>query len=70
MILGSLFRFDGKIVRVTMKDGLIFQGRCMANSAEYTLHEFGVEEQSLEIDDYLLYRRDMKTVKLLRRSDD
>ena len=70
MILGSLSRFDGKIVRVTMKDGLVFQGRCTYNSAEYTMHEFGVEEESLEIDDYLIYKKDIRNVKLLHRSDD
>lgn len=58
----DLSNFDSKLVRIVMTDGEIFEGECLYNSSDYCMHEFGVEEDSLQIDHWLFYERDIAEV--------
>lgn len=42
----NLKKYDGKTVRLTTRDGEIFDGECGFSSAEYCLHEYGREEDA------------------------
>ena len=47
--------YDNQTVRITLKDGMVFEGYAVHNSADYDFHEFGRNEQSLQIDDWLFF---------------
>lgn len=46
---------DEQLVRIVLKDGEIFEGECIYDSAEYCMHEFGREKPALEIDRWLFF---------------
>ena len=48
-------KLDGRYIRLTDADGLVFEGRCELLPAEYCLHEFGEEAEALDIDGWLFY---------------
>ena len=51
----KLSDYDKKIIQVTDPDGRIFTGVAEIQGAEYCLHEFGREEDALQIGEYLFY---------------
>lgn len=55
----DLHKLDGQWVRVVDREGLAFEGRGEALSAEYCLHEYGRAEDALEIDGWLFYVSDI-----------
>ena len=55
----ELQRVDGQWVRLTHCDGLIFEGLCRLDDAEYCFHEYGRNEDALNIDNWLFYRGDI-----------
>lgn len=61
----ELTRYDGLCVRVTDVDGNVFDGNCRYNSAEYDFHEFGRDEESLQIESFLFYKSDIAVVQVL-----
>ena len=65
----KLSDYDNQTVRITLKDGMVFEGYAVHNSADYDFHEFGRNEQSLQIDDWLFFRRDIKSVEIAAESD-
>ena len=56
-------QLDGQWVRVVDRDGLVFEGRCEAEGAEYCLHEYGREEDALSIDGWLFFLGDIRTAE-------
>ena len=62
----KLSKFDGLRVRVTTVWGDVIDGICQHNSAEYNEHEFGPHEEGLQFPSLLLYKRDIKKVRLLK----
>ena len=54
--------YDGKLVRVTDIDGRMFTGIAEAHSADYCLHEFGRDEEGLQVGEYLFF--DSYTAKI------
>ena len=61
----DLTRYDGLCVRVTDVDGNVFDGNCCHNSADYDFHEFGRDEESLQIESFLFYRSDIALIQVL-----
>lgn len=58
-----LSRFDGKVVRVTDVDGEVFTGEAESFSSGYGLHEFGVEEESLLVDDTQIFLSQIDSIE-------
>ena len=61
----ELAAFDDRSVRITLSDGAVFDGLCRYDCAEYCLHEFGREEDALEIDGWLFYAGEIASVSVL-----
>ena len=59
----DLRKLDGQYVRLTHCDGLVFEGRCELDDAEYCLHEYGREEDALNIDNWLFYAGDIQSAE-------
>ena len=57
--------FDDQCVRVTLRDGSVFEGACQYNSAEFNEAEIGPDEDGLEIGSWLFCRSDIETVELI-----
>lgn len=54
--------FDGKIVRLTDSDGRMFTGVAQTLSSGYCLHEYGREEDGIQIGEYVFMGDDIGTV--------
>ena len=63
----KLREFDNKRVRITCKNGEVFEGVCEYNDAEYCEIELGRNEESLEIMNFLFYKSEIKNVESLER---
>ena len=59
----DLSAFDGAFVRITCRDGGVFDGVCAYDSDEYCEIELGADEDALEIDNWVFYRSDIRTVE-------
>ena len=44
-----------QFVRLTMTDGTVFEGEAIHDPADYCFHEFGQDEEAVEIDHWLFY---------------
>lgn len=63
MTLFSLY--EGKLIRLTDDQGNTFTGVADTFPAEYGLHEYGCEEEGLHIGDYVIYKSQIRDVKIL-----
>ena len=61
----SLKKYDNKIVRINCIDGKTYEGICSYNSKDYTFHEYGKNEESLEIFHFLFYNNDIKEINII-----
>ena len=61
----DLSQYQDKIVRVVDQGGRSFTGIASAYPAEYGLHEFDREEESVKLNDYQLFESDMATIEEL-----
>ena len=61
----NLFDYDGKTVRITLKDGDVFEGVCVQNSAEFNFDAIGREEESLAIDNWNFFKSEIRKVELI-----
>ena len=52
----NLKKYDDKLVRITDKFNDVFEGICMYNDKDYTEHEFGINEESLQMPSMLFYK--------------
>ena len=57
-------KLDGQWVRLIHCDGLAFEGMCRLDSADYCLHEYGREEDALNIDNWLFYAGDILSAEI------
>ena len=64
----ELKKFDGKCVRIIDLSKDAFDGICHHNSAEYDEHEYGRSEESLQIENFLFYERDIKEIQSLEEN--
>ena len=58
-----LSRYDGKTVRVTTSEGGVFIGTAESYPSGYGLHEFGVAEESVEVDDTQIFLSDIVSIE-------
>lgn len=61
----KLSKYDNKRVRIVTPQGEIFEGVCSHNSKDYTFHEFGKNEESVQLPYFLFYKRDIKKKEIL-----
>ena len=61
----SLFIYEDKLVRVTDSFGDSFTGVAESFPAEYGMHEFGREEEGLQIGEYVIYASQIRSVEFL-----
>jgi hypothetical protein len=65
-----LFRYNGKIVRITDKDGGVFTGTAEVYPSGYGLHEFGRAEDSIRLGSTYVFQSDMAKIEVLSQSDE
>ncbi len=63
-------RLDGRFVRLTMTDGSVFEGEAVHDGADYCFHEFGRDEEAVEIDHWLFYLSDIQALEPSEEGDD
>ena len=56
-------KLDGRFVRLTMTDGSVFEGEAAHDPADYCFHEFGRDEEAVEIDHWLFYLSDIVSIE-------
>ena len=61
----KLFEYEEKLVRVTDKQGNSFTGIAETFPPDYGLHEFNREEESIKIQDYMIFKSDIEKVEFL-----
>ena len=63
-----LERYDGKLIRITTEDGDVFTGEAESLPSGYGLVEFDRAEESLRIDDVLIFHSDIRKIEVLTDS--
>ena len=63
-----LYRYQNKQVRITTVDGAVFTGIAEVLPSGYGLHEFDREEESIQLDDVILFKSDIRTIEELSRT--
>ncbi len=56
-------------VRLTCIDGAVFEGEAAHDPADYCFHEFGRDEEAVEIDHWLFYLSDIASLEPSKESD-
>ena len=59
----KLNKFDNKKVKIECIDGNIYEGLCSYNSRDYNFHEFGWDEECLQVGVYLFFKDEIKSIK-------
>ena len=62
----NLKKYDNKCVRIIDTDNNIFEGNCIFNSKEYNEHEYGMNEDSLQILNISFYKSYIKSIEILK----
>ena len=65
-----LSRYDGKLVRVTADDGEVFVGTAESYPSGYGLHEFGISEESIQVDDTHIFLSQIAKIEVLAETPD
>ncbi len=60
-----LFRYQDKEIRVTTEDGSVFTGIAEFFSSGYGLHEYGREEEGIQLGDVILFKSDIRSIEEL-----
>ena len=63
-----LFRYQDNEIQVTTEDGYVFTGVAEVFPSGYGLHEFGREEESIQIDDVILFKSDIRIIEELAKT--
>ena len=63
----NLSKYHNTTVRLLCVSGETFTGACEWDDAEYNLHEYNVEEESLRIGEYIFFPDDIREIELLRQ---
>ena len=58
-----LLRYQDKKVQITTVDGAVFTGIAEVLPSGYGLHEFDREEESIQLDDVILFKSDIRTIE-------
>ena len=62
----KLSKYHNTTVRITCESGDVFTGGCEWFPWEYGMSEFGREEESLRIGEYMIFEDDIRKIELLR----
>lgn len=62
----NLKKYDNKCVRIIDTDDNIFEGNCIFNSREYNEHEYGMNEDSLQILNISFYKSYIKSIEIIK----
>jgi hypothetical protein len=65
----KLSRYDGECVRVTDADGNVFEGACEYCTAEFCEAEIGRCEEALNIDNWMFFASDVRSVREIGEDD-
>ena len=57
--------YDNKIVRIADNSGKIFTGEADSFSADYGMHEFGRQEQGIQLNGYTVFEKDIEKLEVL-----
>ena len=63
-----LSRYQGKKIRITTEGGTVFSGTAEVYPSGYGLHEFGCAEESIMIEDTIIFHSDIKKIEVLTDS--
>lgn len=63
-----LSRYQDRQIRVTTEDGSVFTGTAEVFPSGYGLHEFGREEESIQLDDVIIFKSDIRAIADLTKS--
>ena len=66
--MSSLHRYQDKELRITTEDGAVFTGIGSAFPSGYGLHEFGREEEGIQLDDVILFKSDIRSIEELSQA--
>ncbi len=66
--MSTLHRYEDKEVRITAEDGTVFTGIAEVFPSGYGLHEFDREEESIQLDDVILFKSDIRSVEELSKT--
>ena len=66
----KLRKYDNKLVRIKCIDGNEYEGLCCHNSADYDYHEFGRDEDSLQMVCFIFYKSDIIDIKIIDKFSD
>ena len=58
-----LFRYQDKEIRITTEDGSVFTGIAEVFPSGYGLHEFGREEEGVQLGDVTIFKSDIRTIE-------
>ena len=58
-----LSAYDGLQVRLVTEYGEMFRGECDSFPAEYGMHELGREEEGVQIDSWVFYKSDIRSME-------
>ena len=63
--MNMLFRYQDKEIRATTEDGSVFTGTAEVFPSGYGLHEYGREEEGIQLDDVILFKSDIRSIEEL-----
>lgn len=61
----KLSKYDNKCVRIVDNFDYVFEGNAVYNSKEYNYHELGVNEDGLQILNFIFYKSIIKKIDIL-----
>lgn len=62
----NIKKYDNKRVRLKDFLGDIYEGIAMHNSVDYNYHEYGVEEEGLQLGCFLFYKSQIKKIEEIK----
>ncbi len=66
--MSTLQRYQGKEVRITTADGVMFTGIGSVFPSGYGLHEFDREEEGIQLDNVILFKSDIRSIEELPKT--
>lgn len=63
----DLWKYNSTTVRITCRNGDVVTGTAMWFPAEFGMHEYDLEEESLRIGDCVIFENDIREIELLRQ---
>ena len=62
----DLSKYHNTTSRIYCEHGETFAGACEYDDPEYNMHEYGVEEESLRIGEYIFFESDIRDIEVIR----